>query len=343
MVFWPAVPIPGVKPVAVYLDGWQFHEQTVPEDLALRQKIVRTGKLLVWSATWDDVAAAAEVGKPKHYWEPLPSIPDAIHKMKDADARVVDAQSHVEAVPFDQMLDFLAAPDPDRWRDRAATVATSWFAAGMSRGRDHAAVSTRIAEIAGPEAQRTLEDTDGLAHWGWLESNKTGAIGVSIAKTWQPPAWPLPGDITVVVGFEHRLAKSSEAKRAWSGALRLMNLLQFLPYFYVGCSQSVAPEAALRPMEAPVVDLWSDVADVVLTDLLPLIKELRRRGAPTPEALYEAAGADGDVFGTFEIAWPDKRFGIVMDEAPASSFPGWTVRVFNRHAGLIDAILETLR
>ena len=66
MVFWPAVPIPGSKPVAVYLDGWQFHEHTVPEDLALRQRIVRSAKLLVWSATWDDVAAAAEVGRPKH-------------------------------------------------------------------------------------------------------------------------------------------------------------------------------------------------------------------------------------------------------------------------------------
>jgi hypothetical protein len=32
-----------------------------------------------------------------------------------------------------------------------------------------------------------------------------------------------------------------------------------------------------------------------------------------------------------------------MDEALASSFPGWTVRVFTRDAGLLDAILETLR
>ena len=130
---------------------------------------------------------------------------------------------------------------------------------------------------------------------------------VAASKSWRPPAWPELGDLTAVVGFEHRLAKSSEAKRAWSGALRLMNLLQFLPYFYVGCARSVAPEAALRPTEAPVVDIWSDVADVVLTDLLPLVQELRRRAAPTPEALYEAADADGEVFGTFEIAWPDKR------------------------------------
>jgi hypothetical protein len=40
-------------------------------------------------------------------------------------------------------------------------------------------------------------------------------------------AWP--SVVTVVAGFEHRLAKSSQAKIAWNGALRLMNLTQFLP------------------------------------------------------------------------------------------------------------------
>ena len=112
MVFWPAVPIPGAKPVAVYLDGWQFHEHTVPEDLALRQKIVRSGKLLVWSATWDDVAAAVEAGRPKHYWEPQPNLDERIHKLPDGDACAADAQAYVDMAPFDQFLDFLAGSDP---------------------------------------------------------------------------------------------------------------------------------------------------------------------------------------------------------------------------------------
>jgi hypothetical protein len=64
---------------------------------------------------------------------------------------------------------------------------------------------------------------------------------------------------------------------------------------------------------------------------------------PAPEALYEAAGPDGGVFGTFEVAWPDRHIGIVLDEAVASLFPGWTVRVFDRDARLLEAILESLR
>ena len=342
MVLWPAIPVPGVKPIAVYLDGWQFHAQSVPEDLALRQRILRSGKLLVWSATWDDVASAAEAGKPKHYWEPQPNLDERIHKLPDGDACAADAQGYVDMAPFDQFFDFLAEPDSPKWSARARTIATSWFLQGMKPSPNRAAIIALVEEFAGPEAKLTLADNNHQTNCTHL-ADPCGVVAVAMPSSWRGPDWPEPTDITTVVGFEHRLAKSAEAKKAWSGAFRLMNLLQFLPYFYVGCAQSVAPEAALRPTEALVADLWSDVTDVVLTDLLPLVQELRRLGAPTPEALYEAAGADGDVYGTFEIAWPDRRLGIVMDETHASLFPGWTVRVFNRDAGLVDAILEILR
>ena len=112
MVLWPAIPVPGVKPIAVYLDGWQFHAQSVPDDLALRQRILRSGKLLVWSATWDDVALAAELGKPKHYWEPQPNLDERIHKLPAGDACAADAQGYVDMTPFDQFLDFLAGRTP---------------------------------------------------------------------------------------------------------------------------------------------------------------------------------------------------------------------------------------
>ena len=236
MVFWPAVPIPGAKPVAVYLDGWQFHEHTVPEDLALRQKIVRSGKLLVWSATWDDVAAAAEAGRPKHYWEPQPNLDERIHKLPDGDACAADAQAYVDMAPFDQFLDFLAGPDPAKWSARVRTIATSWFLQGMKAQSNRAAITTLVDELAGPEARITLEDTERDTLCTHLAAAAgSGVVAVAASKSWRPPAWPELGDLTAVVGFEHRLAKSSEAKRAWSGALRLMNLLQFLPYFYVGC------------------------------------------------------------------------------------------------------------
>jgi DEAD/DEAH box helicase domain-containing protein len=345
MVLWPAVPMPGIKPVAVYLDGWQFHAHSVPDDLALRQKIVRSGKLLVWSATWDDVATPPDNGKPKHYWEPQPVLhPNIPEVMADGETRAMDAQSYVDKAPFDQWLAFLAEPEVWKWQTRAVTFAMSWFMQGLTK--DRANVATMVEELAGGEARKTFADTEVETFCAKLADLNNGVIAVAIPKTMlntpRPLAWPEAQDVTVVLGFEHRAAKSEGAKKSWNGALRLLNLLQFLPFFYVGCPDSIAPDAALRIRVVSEPDVWSDVEDVVLGDLLPLVRELRRRGAPAPEALYEAAGSDGGVFGTFEIAWPDKRIGIVLDKALASAFPGWTVRVFDRDPGLIDAVLGML-
>jgi DEAD/DEAH box helicase domain-containing protein len=343
LVLWPAVPTPGARPVAVYLDGWQFHAPNIPEDLALRQKIVRSGKLLVWSASWDDVAPSTDNGKPKHYWEPQRNLNEGVHKLAQGDALAADAQSYVDKAPFDQLLDFLVDPDPSKWSDRARTIVVSWFLQGMKEGKDRAALTAIVEEFAGDEAGRTLADTDGDTLCGRLGIDRGCILAVAAPKTWRPPSWPDARDLTVVLGFEHRLAKSSEAKKAWNGALRLLNLLQFLPYFYVGCPESVEPGAAVRTSVSLEPDAWGDVVDIVMSNLVPFVRELRRRGAPTPEALYEAAGPDGGVFGTFEIAWPDRRLGIVLDEALASSFPGWTVRVFNGDVSFLDTILESLR
>lgn len=343
LVLWPAVPTPGSKPVAVYLDGWQFHAPNIPDDLALRQKVVRTGKMLVWSAGWDDVAQSPDNGKPKHYWEPQSNLSEGVQRLDGGDAFAVDAQGYIDKAPFEQLLDFLANPEPETWVNRARTLAASWFMQGIRDGKDCAALTAVVEEFAGYEAKRTLADTDGEAWYGKLGAERSCVLAVAVPKTWRPPSWPDAQDLTVVLGFEHRLAKSSEAKKAWNGALRLMNLLQFLPYFYVGCAESVEPSASLRTSASLVPHAWSEIVDMVLSDLVPLVQELRTRGVLAPEALYEAAGPDGEVFGTFEMAWPDRHIGIVVDEALASSFPGWTVRVFKPGGGLLEAILESLR
>ncbi len=37
-VLWPAVPQEGLRPVAIYVDGWTHHADIVPYDLTLRQR-----------------------------------------------------------------------------------------------------------------------------------------------------------------------------------------------------------------------------------------------------------------------------------------------------------------
>ena len=344
LVLWPAVPGPGSpKPMAIYLDGWQFHGQSVPEDLALRQKLLRTGQLLVWSASWDDVVNASDPSKAKHFWEPLAVMPERLQKLATGDAFALDAQSYLEKPPFEQFMAYLSVPTATEWEARARTLAVGWFVAGMPHGQDREKVAARIGSVAGAEGRRTLVDVDQDSFWGCLDVASVGALAVSMPKTWRPPEWPSADSLTVVAGVEHRLAKSSEGKKAWNGALRLLNIMQFLPYFYLGCAESVEPAALLRTSAPLEDDPWDEVEQVVLPDLVGLVRQLRGGGAPVPDVVHDAVGDTGEVLGTLELAWPALRLGVVLEASIAQAFPGWTVHLFTGTHDLLDALLEFFR
>jgi DEAD/DEAH box helicase domain-containing protein len=345
LMLWPAVPMVESKPIAVYLDGWEFHGHSVAEDLVLRQKLIRSGHMHVWSATWKDVETAVDPSKPRHYWEPFKDgsakLPAAMmEKLINGESAAQDAQSYVDLCPFDQFIEYLRKPHSKVWEERARALATGWFLAGMPQGKDREAVSRSVEELAGDDGRKTLEDASTGTTWGCVKADGVGVIATAMPKSWKPPGWPDCADLTVVVGFEHRLAESSEAKKAWNGALRLLNVVQFLPYFYVGCSEGIDLPASLRLSEAPV-DGWDEVENMVLSAVLTMVRTMRVKRFPVPEALFEAVGDDGEVMGTLELAWPDRRVGLVVDESLVDAFPGWKIIVFKAGSEMPEEFMET--
>jgi DEAD/DEAH box helicase domain-containing protein len=210
----------------------------------------------------------------------------------------------------------------------------------MPQGKDREAVSRSVEELAGDDGRKTLEDASTGTTWGCVKADGVGVIATAMPKSWKPPGWPDCADLTVVVGFEHRLAESSEAKKAWNGALRLLNVVQFLPYFYVGCSEGIDLPASLRLSEAPV-DGWDEVENMVLSAVLTMVRTMRVKRFPVPEALFEAVGDDGEVMGTLELAWPDRRVGLVVDESLVDAFPGWKIIVFKAGSEMPEEFMET--
>ena len=58
-VLWPETDS-GCLPIAVFLDGWQYHKDKVGDDIAKRMAIARSGRFSVWSLTYDDIARFLE-------------------------------------------------------------------------------------------------------------------------------------------------------------------------------------------------------------------------------------------------------------------------------------------
>ncbi|MHC2581233.1 hypothetical protein ACVI1J_006652 [Bradyrhizobium diazoefficiens] len=341
-VLWPAIQSPDAsKPIAVYLDGWEFHKQTIPDDLALRQKLIRSGHMHVWSASWDDVAGASDETEIRHYWSPVTKISPALQRLTGGEELSRDAQDFLDASSFHQLLAYLADPDAERMAGRARCIAMSGFAVGHGAGKNRQVTLEAAERLGGTGASETLAATQGSAAWGRVGDDNKAILAIAVPQTWAPPAWPASQDFTSVLCFEHRLAESSEAKKCWNGALRHMNLIQFLPYFYVGCVESVEPSPAFRVEGASGDEAWMEIERDVLGDLLELVRRLRRSGAPIPAFIHEAVDANGEVLGTFELAWPDRQVGVVTDEALLQAFPGWTVFA-GANPNVIEKLMEKL-
>jgi DEAD/DEAH box helicase domain-containing protein len=182
--------------------------------------------------------------------------------------------------------------------------------------------------MAGPEGLSTIDAVAATASFGIVNATGAGAVTVAAGKQWLPPAWPALDALTTVVGFEHQLAVSSEVKRAWNGALRLLNLLQFLPCF-VGCRGEIPLPPAIRPSAPHTEDGWAEIERLVLASIMPLLARLRQRSVTLPEALFEVTNPDGSVAGTLELAWPDRMVGVVLDPGLVSLFHGWKVVAYS--------------
>ena len=59
-VLWPTQSRSLRRPIAVFCDGWAYHQSTTREDANKRSALVASGKFWVWSVTWEDVQAAMD-------------------------------------------------------------------------------------------------------------------------------------------------------------------------------------------------------------------------------------------------------------------------------------------
>ena len=348
-VLWPTVPGAGRRPVAIYVDGWEWHAARVAADLSARQAIVRSGRAFVWSLTWNDVEKSSAAGGPKHFWDPLAAFPDTLlERLPDGPGRMADLRSVAGEDPFVQFLRYVREADPAVWATRAASLAAGLFLMGARECRDLATTLDAAERFAGERARETLEDMESSAMLGLHVAPNLGCVAAAVPKGWKGQAWPDSDGTAVVVGIEHRASASPGALKAWNGGLRLLNLLQYGARVYVGCPEGMTLEPAPPPKDqggsaTGDAAAWDDVEKWVSPELLAVVRALRARTppVPAPEVLYEVEGADGEVAGSLELAWPAARHGVVLEEAQAGLFPGWTVVVYTGSEDILaDAMGE---
>ncbi|MGW0791217.1 DEAD/DEAH box helicase [Streptomyces sp. NPDC002911] len=339
--------------VAVYLDGYRYHaspEHLTAEDDADKRTRLRAEGWQVFQLTWDDVQAWTGRTKPQAdpVWKPYPNTAqktamDVHRRMHGGDTR--DLSRFVWANPVETLIGYLTDPDPDAWRRRtqsalagfAAVSATSRaLADGEETGRriGEALHGRRLAGGQGAVQVMATRDLSGcpLTIALDLRRGQTGAVWTALTVL---------DDSTDTV-----TADEAAHRRRWQAWLYWSNLLQFLdagdgdgvqltagmlPGFdpaglsvtggagwltsqrradepeAVGQTAGEAPAAARDPA-------WDEVIEYLIDDpgLPGLARALAGLGLPAPEAGYELGAAAWPA----ELAWPERRTGVVLAHRP---------------------------
>ena len=327
----PAKEAAGKRPVAVFLDGFQYHKRTVGEDSAKRMALVRAG-YLQWSLTWSDMEIAFggtpeagdllrgdRDGEAGNRMRPLQEKLDAMWSMGPLRASLREAS-------FPLLLRYLADPDAERWQRAVFAEILRLFDPGTMREASfRGALSRSVTDTLPPQVAEALADLGPecflAGRGGRLRSGPEG-FDLFAALT---EAAIKRGDIVeafVAIHLDDEDPQRGGFQKTWNGVLRLFNLIQFLPNSWwstrTGMKAGIYPEfPAFDEAAVPPSDDWAEAIDLAEPWAKGLLRGLARSGAPVPEIGFELVGREGRVEAEAEVAWQDARVAVLGSDQSA--------------------------
>lgn len=334
---------PGVRPVAIFADGFDAHvhpgdpESRLADDVNKRRGILEAGRYWVWSLSWEDLADDEQETRLEFLLPPIVAriLPGQVNALK---RRGVELPSIEQATgnPWRQLQGFILSPGVEGWIALAAYAAgfSLVMLAGRGIGTEVPAMQTafqqwRYGFSVAPLGEQNQGD------WCW--SNRLALTEDLLVYA--------PADSELMASRFDRLRialrlDDSEGQRAQVTAFRtlwrrfhaLLNLFQFPERLTVFTTSEV--EAGVAPeLELVIAGMippgWQQVVDTVVSTLQPLAKALALAGCVMPELEYYADDLVGDAFA--ELAWPNASTPVAILTGDQRSFTeqwqnaGWMV------------------
>ena len=345
----PARPAPGLPPVAVFTDGFEFHRDATDADSLKRMALIRAG-FLVWSLTWHDLEVAFDgAADAPDFLSDAVAGDDMAAVQRSLDTRWETAvlRSRLREPALRLLVHYLDKPEPVRWKQAVFTALFGLFdRQRMLNGSLRASFDRAVADaLPGQVREAFAELAPPVAVAGsgaWIETAPAFfdlflALPLAAVEQGDPDA----AAAVVHLRDDKASRESKDYRRTWNGVLRLFNLLQFLPGAWwttrVGVQRDVYPEFAPAP-ESPAApepasgvpsEDWRDAVGLAASELHALLRELSARGAPVPEVGFELIGSRGAVLAEAELGWPVEKVAVLLpdQEAHVAAFEnaGWQV------------------
>ena len=339
-------------PVAVFMDGFEYHRDRVDDDSMKRMALVRAG-FVVWSATWDDVKVVLGEAQPSDEvllgGNPHPPMVQ-VQRRLDAEWQISGLRSELGEPTLKLLGRYLAKPDPELWKRAVFTQLVGEFDQGTMTSADFAQRFATAATAALPEgavdflsdspSDAPAQDAHVFAGRGeWRVSGKDEAAGrfahgLADLLLAMPPTALQRLDPDAMWGAIHLhdedpIRTREDFQTAWNDVLRAFNLLQFLPlawwttsrgteanFYHELPSESHGWMAGVpdEPDGPETASAWADALKFAADEVHADLLRLRELNMPPPEAGLELTGPKGGVLAEAELGWEDHRVAVVMTD-----------------------------
>lgn len=322
-VLRPAWPQAKRPPIAVFLDGWEFHHDRIGRDLLQRQALRASGRWDVWTLTWtdlDEVLRDGPVEGPPCVAHPdLPGLRAQLGKQGLAAFKDI-AEERI----FETLRRELATPDPADlpWPRIGSVVVGSRLVKGAP------ADWTGMLATCAPAVLRP-----GLAAKALAGLADKGAVSPFV----QLHAALESKERMVVVAYlddrpEHRTAPGF--RLAWNAYWRMFQLLRGLKdvwfFSWSGLDETGWAGLQVADDEQAAAVAWEAV-DLVEPEFVTLCRALIEAGVAEPDVGLEVLDGHDRVWAECELVWEARRVAVTDREraqgARGEVADGWTVFV----------------
>jgi DEAD/DEAH box helicase domain-containing protein len=314
----------GIKPIAVFTDGFFYHKERIGTDMAQRCAIAQSGKFNVWSLSWKDLENQFKnQGNYFHNYLTFTTNGQASSYNKLLGFyRIEKLLKMNTADSFDWLIRFLSDPDEKKWQFHAFVHGSLYLDnKRFAQDEDRKVWKEKLQEFFPEEIAERMEDLEPPCFYGLFETQEDDdflklfvAIDQNSLKKGKTSgmrtAWCLTD------GTLHR--EKPEFEAAWNGYLRCCNLFQFLKNAFFSTTQgkvSGQPYGIIRKKgEVPDTsksDEWLDVKALTDQRLHGLIDLLAPLAWTLPEVGFELEDDSGKIIAEAELAWPDMKIAIL--------------------------------
>ena len=300
-VFYPKNP--KSKPIVVFTDGFAYHEKRVDIDTAQRLAIVKSGKFIVWSLTWEDVNEF-DKSKPNYLFENYLNHQEL--NLTITEKYFKEYKRYLNQTSFELLVELFKEEDYSNFEKFSLGIIAGYLKAPLE-----------LKELINFIPSSLKDNFDSVTKYFGQIVRKNQVSLLSIANFVDLKQNNLDQTIFVININDNQEFEFT----SWAGVLRIYNLMQFsknsLFVTNKGLENELYDEIDLFPnISKNLSHEWEIVYDdVINNEVKKFIKELSIINyMPIPNVGEELVDNEGVTVAEAELLWEEYSIALVLEE-----------------------------